>query len=74
MHGLNLSKSKTILIQYDECKTIIKSYIKKYGLELSIITDGYVTSRYFESSYNGNDIQKLINVVKEMKEGMQDVC
>ena len=43
-------------IKNDECKTIIKSYIKKYGLELSIITDGYVTSRYFESSYNGNDI------------------
>ena len=58
----------------DECKTKIQNYMKKYGLELSILTDGYITSRYFESSYDDNNIQKLINVVKEIKEGVQNVC
>ncbi len=58
----------------DECKTKIQNYMKKYGLELSILTDGYITSRYFESSYDDNNIQKLINVVKEIKEGVHNVC
>ncbi|EQB74623.1 MAG: hypothetical protein AMDU4_FER2C00003G0068 [Ferroplasma sp. Type II] len=75
-HSHNLKNLMETLseMKNSECTTIIKSYLKKYGLELSIITDGYVTSRYLESSYDGSDIQKLINVVKEMKEGMQDVC
>jgi HEPN domain-containing protein len=75
-HAHNIRNLLEILleIENDGCKVIIKNYINKYGLELSILTDGYITSRYFESSYNGNNIEKLINVVKDIKEGMEDVC
>lgn len=57
-----------------KCVNTINNYISKYGIELSFISDSYITSRYFESNYNNNDVLKLIKIVKEIKEGITDVC
>ncbi len=57
-----------------KCIDIINNYINKYGIELSFISDAYITSRYFESNYNNNDVEKLIKIIKEIKEGIKDVC
>jgi len=60
-------------VENEKCKITIKNYINQYGLELSILT-AYITSGYFESSYDKINAQKLINTVKNIKEGIEDVC
>jgi HEPN domain-containing protein len=57
-----------------KCVNAINGYINKYGIELSLISNAYIASRYFESDYNNNDVLKLIKIIKEIKEGIEDVC
>ena len=61
-------------VENEKCRITIKNYINKYGLELSILTDAYITSRYFESSYDKINAQKLINTVKNIREDIEDAC
>ncbi len=61
-------------VENEKCKITIKNYINKYGLELSILTDAYMISRYFESSYDKINAQKLINTVKNIREDIEDTC
>lgn len=46
---------------------LINRYLEDYSLEISMITDAYTASRYFESSYTLNSVNKIIDTVKKIE-------
>jgi HEPN domain-containing protein len=57
----------------DRCTESISKFLADYNMEISVLTDAYITSRYFESNYNELTVSRLIKLVINMEDDL-DVC
>ena len=46
----------------------ISRFLAEKSLEINVIQDAYITSRYFFTSISMEDLKNLVNVVKEFRE------
>ena len=52
-------------------KTIIKNVMEDYLLELGMLEDGYITSRYVMREFKKPEVEKLTIAVKEIMKNVQ---
>jgi len=52
-------------------KAVVKGALEKYLMELSVLEDAYITSRYIMRDFSRQEVEKLVKAVKEI---MRDVA
>jgi len=52
-------------------KAVVKGALEKYLMELSVLEDAYITSRYIIRDFSRQEVEKLVKAVKEI---MRDVA
>jgi len=55
----------------EEEKSSIKHILEKYLLELGILEDAYITSRYVMREYRKEEAERLMKVVKEVMNNVE---
>lgn len=56
------------------CSEVVSSHLKSHGVALVAIQDAYITSRYFTSNIEKDDLSKMIEVVREIINDLRNVC
>ena len=66
IHGVRtLLEMLSRLVPKDD-KTIVQGILNKYSLELGMLEDAYITSRYMMREFTKQEAQKLTKAVKEI--------
>ncbi len=73
-HNLKILMNSLSELSNENCKNIINTYISKNGVKLSFLSDAYISSRYFISSYSEDDVVQLVDMVRHFREDIVDVC
>ncbi len=73
-HNLKVLLEFLSKISNEKCKNLINLYISKNGIKLSYLSDAYISSGYFVSSYSLNDVDELIEMIKNFREEIINVC
>jgi len=50
----------------DDQKKVIRDVLNEYLLELGILEDAYITSRYVMREFREEEVKRLLQVVKEV--------
>jgi len=54
----------------EDQKSVVKSILEKYLLELGMLEDAYITSRYVMREFTEGEVERLTSVVKEIMENV----
>ncbi|MEM3448456.1 MAG: HEPN domain-containing protein [Nitrososphaerota archaeon] len=54
-------------------RDIVKSVLEKYMLELSVLEDASITSRYVMRNFTRNEVERLVKGVKEIMKMLNDI-
>lgn len=73
-HDLKVLLHNLASVLTEVSKDKVERLISEKSLILSMIQDAYITSRYFFTSLTSEDLDKLISEVREIQEGLSDVC
>lgn len=73
-HDLKILLHNLASVLPEVSKDKVERLISEKSLILSMIQDTYITSRYFFTSLTSEDLDKLISEVREIREGLSDVC
>lgn len=52
-------------------RDIVKSVLEKYMLELSVLEDASITSRYVMRNFTRNEVERLVKAVKELMKNVE---
>lgn len=55
----------------EDRKTVIKTILQKYVLELGMLEDAYITSRYIMRKFTEEETDKLIKTVKDVMKNVK---
>ena len=50
----------------DECRRLLEDYVNRYVLELGLLEDAYITSRYMVRVYRREEVEKMFKAVEEI--------
>jgi HEPN domain-containing protein len=78
VHGVNYPRTHSVRelleilskIVSEDKKDIIKNMLQSYLLELGILEDAYITSRYVMREFTRKETEKLTKAVKEIMENV----
>lgn len=78
VHGVNYPRTHSVRelleilskIVSEDKKDIIKNMLQSYLLELGILEDAYITSRYVMREFTKKETEKLTKAVKEIMENV----
>ncbi len=73
-HNLRVLMEYLLKISNEKCKNLLNFYISKNGIRLSYLSDAYISSRCFISSYSENDVNELIDMIKNLRGDIINVC
>ena len=57
-----------------KCSQSAKSLLEKYTFELNMLEDAYTTSRYFDKTFDEDEVKKLNSVTELITIELRDVC
>jgi HEPN domain-containing protein len=78
VHGVNYPRTHSVRelleilskIVSEDKKDIIKNMLQSYLLELGMLEDAYITSRYVMREFTKKETEKLTKAVKEIMENV----
>ena len=58
----------------EKCSVTARELLNTYIMELALLEDAYITSRYFSREYSREEIIRLQRVAKEVVNAIENSC
>ena len=62
-----------ILVEVDPDLKELDNLLKKYQVELSLLEDAYITSRYVPKDFSEEEVKRLLKVVEEVMKAVPSI-